>query len=378
LTARTFDELQTPCALVDLDRLESNCERMAGHVGAMGAGLRPHVKTHKCVEAARLQIRGQFGGITVSTVAEARRFARAGFRDILLAVPLAPSRADEVLELRRDCAGLAVILDHPDTLAELERCAEQRRRRIDAHLKVDCGYHRAGVDPQGELGPALARRMAASEWIGFAGVVTHAGHAYGCRSTAELAEVALQERERTVEFARRLGEAGIDVPRVSIGSTPSVVAATSLEGVDEVRPGNYAFFDAFQAGLGVCDLDDVAFSVLTSVVGRYPERDALVVDAGALALSKDAGRPRADGGVGYGVAMSPDGQFVWRDLHLASLTQEHGVVQAEEGLGPSDHPVGERLRILPNHACLAAALFEQYVVVRGEQVVDRWRPARGW
>ncbi len=373
MTGSIYD-LPTPCAVVDASRVQRNCERMRARAEALGVALRPHVKTHKCVPAARLQVGGRTGPITVSTVAEARRFATAGFRDITLAVPLAPWRAEEVVELRRDLERLWLLVDHPDTLAEIERAAQQRRRRVGALLKVDCGYHRAGVDPVGEIGPSLARRVATSEWVEFGGILTHAGHAYACADLEQVRAVAESERAVMQTFAGRLRDLGVDVPLVSVGSTPTVCAAEHLDGVDEIRPGNYVFFDASQAGLGVCRPDDVAFSVLTTVVGRYPERGQLVVDAGALSLSRDPGF--GDGG--FGVVCSADGSVVWSDLRLDSLSQEHGVVVALRGLGPSDHPVGEKLRILPNHSCLAAALFDRYHVIADEDVLERWSPVRGW
>jgi D-serine deaminase-like pyridoxal phosphate-dependent protein len=367
-------DLDTPSALVDADRVQRNCERMRERAANLQVVLRPHVKTHKCVPAARLQVGGRSGPITVSTFAEAGRLGPAGFRDVTLAVPLAASRADQAVQLRRDLDRLGVLLDHPDTLAELERVSQKRRVRMEVLLKVDCGYHRAGVDPGSELAVSMVRRLAGSDWLEFGGILTHAGHAYACDSAEAVRDVARQEREVMVGFADRLRSAGLDVPCVSVGSTPTACVADDLTGVDEIRPGNYTFFDAFQAGLGICDLTDVAFSVLTTVVGRYPHRDALVVDAGALALSKDAGSGRG----GYGVACSADGQWIWSDLRVDSLSQEHGVLIATDGLGPSDHPVGEKLRILPNHSCLAAALHDRYHVVQDEAVVDRWSPVRGW
>ena len=373
MTDSVYD-LRTPCALVDVARARHNCERMRARAEALGVSLRPHVKTHKCVPAARLQVGGRTGPITVSTVAEARRFTTAGFRDITLAVPLAPWRADEVVDLRRDLDRLWLLVDHPDTVAEIDRAAQQRRRRVGVLLKVDCGYHRAGVDPLGEMGPALAERIAGSRWLEFGGILTHAGHAYSCADVAEVKAVAEQERAVMQAFAGRLRDVGVEVPVVSVGSTPTSCVAENLDGVDEIRPGNYVFFDAFQVGLGVCAPTDVAFSVLTTVVGRYPERGQLVVDAGALSLSRDPGF--GDGG--FGLVCSADAQMVWSDLRVDSLSQEHGVLVARDGLGPSDHPVGEKLRILPNHSCLAAALFDRYHVVTDEDVVERWSPVRGW
>jgi D-serine deaminase-like pyridoxal phosphate-dependent protein len=370
-------ELPTPCAVVDLDRLERNCERMGGRLRALGVRLRPHVKTHKCAEAARLQVRGHFGGITVSTLAEAHAFAAAGFSDITYAVPIAPARVAAAAELARRVERVTLLLDHEAAAAELEACAAAQGLRFCVLLKVDCGYHRAGVDPQADSSVALAARLAASPYLDLAGVLTHAGHAYHARDAGEIAVVAAQERDVTVAFAEKVRAAGVAVGEVSVGSTPTMCAATELAGITEVRPGNYAFFDAFQAAIGSCTLDDVAFFVLASVIGSYPARGELLLDAGALALSKDEGPRHVRPDCGYGVLLDPLSRRPRRGLALAALSQEHGEVRGEPE-AVAAQPIGARVLVAPNHSCLAAALHDRYFVVRGDQVVDEWRPARGW
>ncbi len=370
-------ELPTPAAVVDLDRLERNCARMGERVTRLGARLRPHVKTHKCAEAARLQVRGHFGGITVSTLAEARAFAAAGFRDITLAVPIAPRRIAEAAELARRLDRFTLLTDSEPVVDELEACAAAQGVRLAVMLKVDCGYHRAGVDPTSEASVALAARIARSPGLDFRGVLTHAGHAYRCRSAAEVAAVAAQERSITVTFAERLRRAGIAVPELSIGSTPTIALATDLTGVTEVRPGNYVFFDAFQAAIGSCTLDDAAFFVLATVIGSYPERGVALLDAGALALSKDEGPRHVDPECGYGVLIDPRSRRALPDVKLHALSQEHGHVRGDAA-AIAALPVGATVAIVPNHSCLAAALFERFAVASGDDVVAEWRPARGW
>ena len=372
-----IEELPTPCAVVDLDRLERNCERMSEGMRALGVHLRPHVKTHKCVEAARLQVRGHFGGITVSTLAEARAFAAAGFADLTYAVPIAPARIAEAAELARRLERLTLLVDHEAVVGELEACAAAQGVRLCVQLKVDCGYHRAGVDPAAESSVALAAHLARSPYLEFAGVLTHAGHAYNAGDAAAAAVVAAQERDVTVAFAERLRAAGIEVGEVSVGSTPTMCAATDLAGVTEARPGNYAFFDAFQAAIGSCTLDEVAFFVLATVIGSYPARGELLLDAGALALSKDQGPRHVDPECGHGILVHPLSRRPRRGLRLVTLTQEHGQVRGDAGVVAAQ-PIGAKVLIVPNHSCLAAALHERFAVVRGETVVDEWRPARGW
>lgn len=370
-------ELVTPAALVDVERVERNCRRMAERVTRLGARLRPHVKTHKTVEGARLSVAGHFGGVTVSTLAEARLLLDAGFRDVTWAVPVALDKFERVCELAARAERFAVLVDHPATAAELERAAAARGRVLDVFLKVDCGYHRAGVDPLAAESVELARTLATSRAVHFRGVLTHAGHAYDARSRDELRAIARAERDVIVGFAERLRAASIRVDEVSLGSTPTLAVADELSGVTDVRPGNYVFFDAFQARLGSCALADLAFSVLTSVIGCYPARRELVLDCGALALSKDPGARHLDPECGFGVLATLDGAPLG-ELALVALSQEHGKVRATRAGVVERFPPGTKLRVIANHSCLAAAQHERYAVVRGGAVVDEWRPARGW
>ena len=372
------NEIRTPAALVDLDRLEANTSRISERVRRLGAKLRPHVKTHKCVEAARFQIRGHFGGITVSTLAEARFFARAGFRDITYAVPIAVDRLEEAVEIARSIDALHLLLDHESTFEAVAACARAKGVRLSAFLKVDCGYHRAGVDPEKEESVVLALRMARSEHLDFRGILTHAGHSYHGRSPDEIRAVAETERKVMADFAGKLAGAGAPPAEISVGSTPTISLGESLEGVTEARPGNYVFYDRFQAAVGSCGIESAAFTVLATVLSHYPERNEILIDAGGLALSRDEGPTHLDADCGYGAVFSGDGKSHFASLRVRSISQEHGKIQ---GASPIDYralPVGTKLRIVPNHSCLSAALFESYHVFRGDAVVDEWKPVRGW
>jgi D-serine deaminase-like pyridoxal phosphate-dependent protein len=377
LRSMNLESLLTPCALVDLDRLEHNATAMSQQARRLGVRLRPHVKTHKCVEAARLQTAGEHGGITVSNLAEARAFAAAGFRDITWAVPVALDRLDGCADLVRTIDRFRMLVDHPRGVAGLEAFAAAHALRFEVLLEVDCGHHRSGVDPDDPAAVRLAGAIHSSSDLELAGILTHAGQSYRCGNRADAAEVARHERDVMVAFASRLRAAGFRVEEVSIGSTPTVTVAEDLAGVTEVRPGNYLFFDAFQAAIGSCRLDEVAFSVLATVTGVYPERRELVVNAGALALSKDPGPIHVDPSCGFGVVVEAADQQPIPGLRVISLSQEHGVLRSDRPLDPSWQP-GSRLRLLPNHSCLAAACFDSYQVVRGAAVVDEWRPVRGW
>jgi D-serine deaminase-like pyridoxal phosphate-dependent protein len=368
-----LSDLKTPAFAVDLAKLERNTARMAATAQRLGVRLRPHVKTHKTVQGALRQLRGGRSGITVSTLAEARAMHAAGFTDITYAVPIAPQKLAEAIALQRAGAEPILLTDDAGAAAALERAAFDAGVRLAVMLKVDCGYHRAGVDPASDAAVALARRLADAPNLELRGILTHAGHAYGARNADEARAIAREERDVMVGFAARLRREGIACPEVSIGSTPTCARLEELDGlagVSEIRPGNYVFYDRFQADIGSCVLDDCAASVVTRVIGSYPERGQVAIDAGALALSKDAGATHVHAEPTYGYVVGHP------ELRIEALPQEHGLVRL-----PAGHrglAVGTLLRVIPNHSCLAAALFSAYHVVEGERVVDEWRPVRGW
>ncbi len=356
-------EISTPAFVADRTIVQRNCDRMRDKAQASGVRFRPHVKTHKCVEVGRMQHGGAAGPITVSTLAEAEVFADHGFRDITYAFPIAPAKLDRAAHLAQRIERLSVLIDSEEAF----RALEAHPFAFDVFLKVDCGYHRAGVDPESPDSARLAMQMATSDRVHFQGLLTHAGHSYNAATLEEIRRIAAEESGSLTRFRALLG---IDTIR-SIGSTPTIAVTERFADCDEVRPGNYVFFDAFQATIGSCSRDDVAVSVLTTVVGSYPERGALIVDAGALALSKDTGPEHVKPRFGYGIVCDLDLNPL--PMRIAALSQEHGKVETRVNV-----PVGTLLRVLPNHSCLTAAMFERYHVVEGGQVVDEWRPVRGW
>jgi D-serine deaminase-like pyridoxal phosphate-dependent protein len=369
-------DLKTPSLVLDAARVRRNAGRMSARVRELGADLRPHVKTHKCVEVARLQTEGHRGGITVSTLAEARAFAAEGFRDITYAVPVEPGKFAEAVELARTCDRLALITDDESVPGPLGEAARRGGVTLDVFLKVDCGYHRCGVEPHTPEARRIPRLIQDSPPLRFAGILTHAGHSYHARSREELLALARHERDLMNGFATQLRAEGVEVPAVSIGSTPTITHVDHLEGVDEVRPGNYIFFDAFQAALGSCGFADCALTVLASVIHRDRERRRIVLDAGAVALSKDRGAVEFDESCGFGRVLDLEG----RDLGLGveSLSQEHGAVQVSDEKLFASLTVGTRVRVLANHSCLTAAQHSHYNVLEGGRVVDRWGIHRGW
>jgi len=355
----TIHDIPTPALLLDIDALEGNLRRMSSRCKELGVHLRPHVKTHKCVEIAMAQRALGARGITVSTLPEARAFADAGFDDLTWAFPVIPGRLDEVAALAGRVR-LGVVVDSAQAIDGLIDSGRTYR----VWLKIDCGNGRAGIDPRSSLPFDLAARVI-DGGLELAGILSHSGDAYRAASRSHMARIAEAERSTMAALAAELEARGIPVPDVSVGSTPSMSAYRTLDGVTEARPGNYALHDYTQVVLGSCSTADCAATVLTTVVSTSSARGTCVVDAGALSMSLDPG-PAQLGRRSFGEVLhegTPGG--LRRNARLTSLSQEHGVISRT-------FDVGTRLRILPNHSCLTVACFEAFSVIRGGEVVDSW------
>ncbi|CAB1084113.1 low-specificity D-threonine aldolase [Olavius algarvensis Delta 1 endosymbiont] len=365
-------DLKTPAFLIDFARLKDNLQLMKERAQKHAVSLRPHVKTHKTAEIAHMQTTPEAPGITVSTLAEAHFYQKSGFKDITYAFPITDNKLEEAAELTADLENFNLLLDQPQTHSAVETYGRDHGIRFKVFLKVDCGYHRSGVDPSAPAGIELARRLSESKHIDFRGILTHAGHSYHCGNPAEIIEIAEQERDVMVRFADRLQQSEITCNTVSVGSTPTAMHAPDWRGVTEIRPGNYVFFDKFQADIGSCRPRQVAATVLTTVAAHYPARNQMLIDAGALALSKDPGVDHLGQDIVFGGVVNHPA------LKLYSISQEHGLITSNNPIAFENFPVGSRLQIVPNHSCLTAALFPKYHVVEDNQVVDEWTPMRGW
>jgi D-serine deaminase-like pyridoxal phosphate-dependent protein len=378
--ATTLEDLATPCLLLDADRMERNVARLKSRLAGLGVPLRPHLKTAKSVDVARRVMSSPAGPATVSTLREAQQFIAAGVRDIVYAVGIAPSKLQQVLELRARGADLVVVLDTVAQAQAVARASRQAAARIPALIEIDCDGHRSGVlatDTQllVEIGRVL------EDGAELRGVITHAGASYAARGAEALRECAEAERRSVVDAAAALRQAGLPCPVVSVGSTPTAHNATDLTGVTEVRAGVFMFFDLVMAGVGVCQVDDIAVSVLATVIGHQRDKGWILVDAGWMAMSQDRGTRKQAVDQGYGVVCDACG-VPYPDLIVADANQEHGIITVRPGSGGKlpDLAIGDRVRILPNHACATGAQHPAYHVVRGrsDRVEAQWPRFSGW
>ncbi len=370
-----LERLDTPALLLDADKLERNCRAMRERMDKHHVTLRPHVKTGKSVEVAQCALGAAAGPITVSTVREAEYFYDHGFRDILYAVGMVPQKVARLAALVKRGARVTAIVDSVEAAQALVAAAKAQGIAIPALIEIDSDGHRAGVRPDEARLLDVARALGDS----LRGVMTHAGESYNCRGHGAIVAMAEQERSAAVRAAQALRAAGHDCPIVSVGSTPTATFATTFEGVTEVRAGVYVFQDLVMAGLGVCPVEQLALSVLASVIGHQRDKGWLITDAGWMAMSRDRGTAGQPVDQGYGLVCDVSGE-PFGDLIVADANQEHGIVARRDG-GPIDfarHPIGSRLRILPNHACATAAQFAEYHVLRDGRPAEVWERFGGW
>lgn len=376
----TLGNLDTPCLILDAERMERNVSRLKTRLDRLGVSLRPHLKTTKCVEVARRVMTSPAGPATVSTLQEAARFAEAGVRDILYAVGIAPSKLPRVVELRKQGVDVAVILDTAEQAQAVAEASRNAGTAIPALIEIDCDGHRAGVAPNDKARLIdIGRRVA--DGAELRGVMTHAGASYAAHGGDALRQCAEVERRSVVDAAAILREAGLRCPVVSVGSTPTAHNAVDLTGVTEVRAGVFVFFDLFMAGIGVCRIEDIAISVLATVIGHQRDKGWILVDAGWMAMSQDRGTSKQDVSQGYGMVCDLAGN-PYADLIVADANQEHGIIAIRPGsnAGLPELAIGDRVRILPNHACATGAQHGSYHVVRGasDVVEAEWLRFGGW
>ena len=402
-----FSELSTPAALVDLPLMQSNIASMQARMTALKVRFRPHVITSKCMPIVADQIRAGASGITVSTLKEAEQFFAQGITDIMYAVGMVPYKLPQALKLIEAGCQLKLIVDSVAAARAIAACQTSIEGKIEVYIEVDTDGHRSGVKPADPLlldiaaaleGGSIVKKTAEREIAGsnpaltshaerrasaarLAGVMTHAGGSYDLNTPEALRNMAEQERSRCLQAAELLRQSGYACPEVSVGSTPTALSAEQLSGVTEVRAGVYVFFDLVMSNVGVCVPQDIALSVLTTVIGHQVDKGWAIVDAGWMAMSRDRGTQKQTTDYGYGQVCDVAGR-VLPGFIMEQANQEHGIIALSKGKDDLDiatrFPVGSQLRVLPNHACATGAQFPEYVAVEGQKVHATWPRFYGW
>ncbi|NIY69339.1 DSD1 family PLP-dependent enzyme [Streptomyces malaysiensis] len=376
----TLADPGTPFAVVDVRKARRNIERLKARADRLGVTLRPHVKTAKSLDVAALMHDGTRCPITVSTLAEAEAFADGGYTDITYAVGIDPHKLPRVIALLRRGITMRVLLDSTEQAMHVAEASLEAGVPIPAQIEIDCDGHRGGLKADASALVSTGRILHDAGCLD--GVLAHAGESYFAYSAEEQRLAAKNERDTAVAAAERLRTAGLPVSTVSVGSTPTAHAAEDLTGVTELRAGNYVFFDLVMAGLGICRIDDLALSVVVTVIGHRPEYGWIVTDGGWMAMSRDRGTSAQAQDQGYGLVADLEGNLI-PGLVMSAASQEHGTLTARDGADLPDLPIGTRLRVLPNHACATAAQHHGYRVIDGTQapapaIQAVWNRVTGW
>ncbi|WP_416222518.1 DSD1 family PLP-dependent enzyme [Variovorax paradoxus] len=372
-------DIDTPAAVVSLPRMQRNIARMQQQADALGVRFRPHVKTTKCADVVAAQLAAGAAGITVSTLKEADQFFARGVTDILYAVGMAPHRLAHALDLRQRGCALQILTDSVEGARAIAEYGRAHGHAFEVLIEIDTDGHRSGIKPGEDLLLEVGRVLHEGG-MRLAGVLTHAGSSYELHTPEALAALAEQERAGCVQAAERLRAAGLPCPMVSVGSTPTALEVASLEGVTELRAGVYVFFDLVMRNVGVCSTEDIALSVLTTVIGHQADKGWAIVDAGWMAMSRDRGTGKQQRDYGYGQVCTVDGVPIEGYL-LSGANQEHGILSREGAADPdiaARFPTGTRLRILPNHACATGAQFPAYQALAADGTVQTWERLHGW
>jgi D-serine deaminase-like pyridoxal phosphate-dependent protein len=382
--------------LIDKAKMQRNIARLSAHIGNLQCTLRPHVKTHKSIEVTQAIIdAGNVKGITVSTLKEADYFFKHGINDILYAVGITPNKIAHVAHFIEQGCDLTIVIDNEDMLSLIFEKMAQHDCVFKVIIELDTDGHRSGVNPHSDTLISMAKHISNSAHATFEGVMTHAGESYACFTEKAKQDMATQERDLTRHAVKRLFEEGIHCNTVSIGSTPTAFAVDQLDGITEVRAGVYVFFDLVMAGLGVCDIDDIAMSVLGTVIGHQKDKGWVITDAGWMAMSRDRGTADHVQDYGYGL-IAPSSSQNTRYI-MSDANQEHGIITAVSNASPetlsqsqlqpqskstdgifTHFPAAKAVEILPNHACATAAQYSHYYVVENGVAVDKWHSVTGW
>jgi D-serine deaminase-like pyridoxal phosphate-dependent protein len=357
--------IQKPTLLLDITRALRNIDQMVDKAQHSGVHFRPHFKTHQSAEIGHwFRARG-VTAITVSSVDMARYFADHGWQDILIAFPINLRQLADINELAGRIT-LHLLVESAETVRQL---SQGLRHDVQVWLKIDAGYGRTGLPWQdGAAITAVAEAITQAPHLRLAGLLTHSGHTYRATSAGEAAHIFQESVQRMRAAQTGLREQGVETA-VSVGDTPGCSAVTRFDGIDEIRPGNFIFYDLTQLQIGICAEEQIAIAVACPVVAKHARQQRIILYGGAVHLSKEF-LLEADGQMSFGrVAYLTDNGWspIIANACVTSLSQEHGIVQADEAMFNSVQ-VGDLLAVLPVHSCLTANLLGRYLTLDGQWI----------
>lgn len=375
----SLNSSETPCLVLDKQKLLNNTAKLTSKFKKLGIPFRPHLKTTKCEEIAKIALDGIDQRIMVSTLKEAEYFSSMGIKDIIYGVGFVAEKLPRLAKLFDNGATVHIVVDSLDAISLLTKAAGELNHIISILIEIDSDGTRAGIKPDSPHLLKIAQEIRETKNLTLSGVMTHAGSSYRASNIDEIIEIAEQERLAVISSADTLRKNSHDISIITAGSTPTATFGKNFDGLTEVRAGVYMFMDLFQANLGVCEYSDIAVSVLTTVISHQPERNRIIVDAGALALSQDRGTQNQSNDCGFGLVMdSTSDDEIHENMFVCKVSQEQGQITTKNGnIDFEQFPIGKKLRILPNHACMTVAPYDCYHVIDDGEIVV-WNKISGW
>jgi D-serine deaminase-like pyridoxal phosphate-dependent protein len=347
-------KLDTPAVIVDLDIVEKNINAMSEVVKKAGIKHRPHIKTHKSTFLAKMQQKAGAKGITCAKLGEAEVFADEGFNDILIAFPIVGEKNLSRFQKLAEKIEVKTVVDSKEVAEGLSKVGQSMGKKIQVYIEVDGGIQRCGRQP-GEDTVQFAKSIENLPGIDIMGVLSYAGQIYGINDKEKIKEMAKEESKTLFTTAEALRKAGFNIREVSGGSSISSKFAQNMEGITEIRAGNYIFHDQAQLATGMVSVDDCALRVIVTVISATAPGRA-IIDAGSKTLTSDG----ASFATGHGYVIE------YPEIEIYKLNEEHGYLRFDESIQLS---VGDKLTIIPNHACMIPNLCDELIAVRGEDVV---------
>lgn len=359
----------TPYISLDLKILNNNIQNMQEKADKAKVTLRPHAKTHKSVQIAKLQIKAGAKGLTVAKPDEAVTFIKNGISPIMLCYPIISEEKIRNLLTTAEThsAEILFVLDSIHGFTVLDRVTCQINKTVKAYIEIDTGLHRCGLQPKEKVLTELAQKITSSPHIEFIGITSHAGHAYSAKTREQAQNIAESERKTLLDVKNRLVSLKIPTTEICVGSTPTLWAQENFNGLTEIKPGNYVFNDLTQKNIGIVEWNQLALTIVTTVVSINDTY--MIVDAGSKSLTSDAGAHGTQGTQGYGLAFKQnDDPDDHSGLTVEKLSEEHGWINHKG----NPLPIGTRLTIYPNHACPVVNLFDEMHVFENGKYIETW------
>lgn len=359
----SFSEIDTPALLIEKSILERNIFNMQALANNRNIKLRPHIKTHKIPEIAKMQTEAGAKGIAVAKISEAEVMAQFGFKDIQIAnIILGEKKVNRLKKLREQLESLSVATDSFEAVDDLAQGFKDSSLLLKVFIKVDVGFHRCGLESK-EAILRLSKYIKDKKGLLFAGILSHAGQAYLAENQKEIEQIAYNEGKTMVKIAEYLKENDVEVLEISVGSTPTAVYSSDIKGITELRAGNYVYYDMIQVALGTASIRDCALSIFSTVIS-IPSLDRMVIDAGSKSLSLDKGAHS-------NALLDSYGYIIGKNSKIKRLSEEHGIVEILN----EDFTTGEKIRIIPNHACAVSNLFDKAYLVDHKEIIAEYNIA---